>query len=823
MKTSELSEFDLFLFHQGTNFRAYEMLGAHVMEQNGKKGVRFTVWAPHAKEVSVVGDFNNWDTRVNKMSKLGDGEIWNLFIPDVGPGTVYKYAILPQHEGPHIMKADPYGFFAEKKPETASIVYDMGNYKWKDSKWSKFKEDHPSYTRPMLTYEVHLGSWRRTPDGEYLSYMDMADQLVDYVKSMNYTHIELMPLCEHPFDGSWGYQATGYYAVTSRYGTPDEFRYLVDRAHQAGIGIIMDWVPGHFCKDNQGLRDFDGQNLYESDNIQRADNAGWGTVNFDYGRTEVQSFLISNAMFWMDQYHIDGLRIDAVANMLYLNYGRQDGDWVPNKFGGDGNLEAIDFLHKLNEAVFKNYPQALMIAEESTSWPNISKPVYMGGMGFNYKWNMGWMNDILRYVSLDPVYRKWHHDKLTFSLMYAFSENFVLPLSHDEVVHGKCSLISKMPGDYWQKFAGLRAFFGYWMAHPGKKLLFMGGEFGQFIEWNFDDSLDWHLVEQYEKHTQMLEYSRALNKFYVDHKAFWEVDFDWRGFEWIDCDNADDSLVSFIRKAEDGSFIIAISNFTPEVRHGYRFGVPEAGVYREIFNSDAEEYGGSNVLNDYDIVSEDVEWQGKAKSILVTVPPLATIYLELQSPSDDGVKKKTTPKKTTVKAKAAATKTKTTAAKTKTSAKAKKEETDTEESTAKKKTAVKKTATAKKTTTTTKTTTTKKTATAKKTTTAKKTAATKTAAAKAEAEEETKPKTTRTRKTAVKAKEDGEKEVKPKTTRGRKPKAEAAQEAETKPKTRTRKATTAKAKEDGSKTAAKKAEVSEKTKKTTRGRKKTEE
>ena len=823
MKTSELSEFDLFLFHQGTNFRAYEMLGAHVMEQNGKKGVRFTVWAPHAKEVSVVGDFNNWDTRVNKMSKLGDGEIWNLFIPDVGPGTVYKYAILPQHEGPHIMKADPYGFFAEKKPETASIVYDMGNYKWKDSKWSKFKEDHPSYTRPMLTYEVHLGSWRRTPDGEYLSYMDMADQLVDYVKSMNYTHIELMPLCEHPFDGSWGYQATGYYAVTSRYGTPDEFRYLVDRAHQAGIGIIMDWVPGHFCKDNQGLRDFDGQNLYESDNIQRADNAGWGTVNFDYGRTEVQSFLISNAMFWMDQYHIDGLRIDAVANMLYLNYGRQDGDWVPNKFGGDGNLEAIDFLHKLNEAVFKNYPQALMIAEESTSWPNISKPVYMGGMGFNYKWNMGWMNDILRYVSLDPVYRKWHHDKLTFSLMYAFSENFVLPLSHDEVVHGKCSLISKMPGDYWQKFAGLRAFFGYWMAHPGKKLLFMGGEFGQFIEWNFDDSLDWHLVEQYEKHTQMLEYSRALNKFYVDHKAFWEVDFDWRGFEWIDCDNADDSLVSFIRKAEDGSFIIAISNFTPEVRHGYRFGVPEAGVYREIFNSDAEEYGGSNVLNDYDIVSEDVEWQGKAKSILVTVPPLATIYLELQSPSDDGVKKKTTPKKTTVKAKAAATKTKTTAAKTKTSAKAKKEETDTEESTAKKKTAVKKTATAKKTTTTTKTTTAKKTATAKKTTTAKKTAATKTAAAKAEAEEETKPKTTRTRKTAVKAKEDGEKEVKPKTTRGRKPKAEAAQEAETKPKTRTRKATTAKAKEDGSKTAAKKAEVSEKTKKTTRGRKKTEE
>ncbi|ORT99205.1 1,4-alpha-glucan (glycogen) branching enzyme, GH-13-type [Anaerovibrio sp. JC8] len=745
MNTSELSEFDLFLFHQGTNFRAYEMLGAHVIEQDGKKGVRFTVWAPHAKEVSVVGDFNNWDTRVNKMSKLGDGEIWNLFIPDIGPGTVYKYAILPQHEGPHIMKADPYGFFAEKKPETASIVYDLNNYKWRDSKWAKFKEDHPSYSRPMLTYEVHLGSWRRTPDGEYLSYMDMADQLVDYVKSMNYTHIEFMPLCEHPFDGSWGYQATGYYAVTSRYGNPDEFRYLVDKAHQAGIGIIMDWVPGHFCKDNQGLRDFDGQNLYESDNIQRADNAGWGTVNFDYGRTEVQSFLISNALFWMDQYHIDGLRIDAVANMLYLNYGRQDGDWVPNKFGGDGNLEAIDFLHKLNEAVFKNYPQALMIAEESTSWPNISKPVYMGGMGFNYKWNMGWMNDILRYISLDPIYRKWHHDKVTFSLMYAFSENFVLPLSHDEVVHGKCSLISKMPGDYWQKFAGLRAFYGYWMAHPGKKLLFMGGEFGQFIEWNFDDSLDWHLVEQYEKHTQMLEYSRALNKFYVDHKAMWEVDFDWSGFEWMDCDNAEDSLVSFIRKAEDGSFIIAISNFTPEVRHGYRFGVPKAGVYREIFNSDAEEFGGSNVLNDYDIISEEMEWQGKANSILVTVPPLATIYLELQSPSDDGVKK------TAAKTKSTATAKKTTAAKATTAKKTTAKATATKKTATKKSTATKKTATA-------------KTAAAKaeeEKEVKPKTRTRKTVVAKADEEKETKPKTTRTRKTAVKAKEEGEKERKP--------------------------------------------------------------
>ncbi|MBE6099436.1 MAG: 1,4-alpha-glucan branching protein GlgB [Anaerovibrio sp.] len=768
MNTSELSEFDLFLFHQGTNYRAYEMLGAHIMTQNGKQGVRFTVWAPHAKEVSVVGDFNNWDTRVNKMSKLGDGEIWNLFIPGLGAGTVYKYAILPQHEGPHIMKADPYGFYAEKKPETASIVYDLNNYKWQDKKWIKFKEDNPSYSRPMLTYEVHLGSWRRTLEGDYLSYREMAEQLVDYVKSMNYTHMEFMPLCEHPFDGSWGYQATGYYAVTSRYGTPDDFCYLVDKAHQAGIGIIMDWVPGHFCKDNQGLRDFDGQNLYESDNIQRADNAGWGTINFDYGRTEVQSFLISNALFWMEQYHIDGLRIDAVANMLYLNYGRQDGDWVPNKYGGDGNLEAIDFLHKLNEAVFKFYPQALMIAEESTSWPNISKPTYMGGMGFNYKWNMGWMNDILRYISLDPIYRKWHHDKLTFSLMYAFNENFVLPLSHDEVVHGKCSLISKMPGDYWQKFAGLRAFFGYWMAHPGKKLLFMGGEFGQFIEWNFDDSLDWHLVEQYEKHTQMLEYSRALNKFYVDHKAFWQVDFDWNGFEWIDCENADDSVVSFIRKDEDGDFIIAICNFTPEVRQGYRFGVPKAGVYREVFNSDAGEFGGSNVLNDYDIETEEMTWQNRQHSILVTVPPLATIYLEYKGEKEG----ESSPSSKVIK-KVVAAKTKKTADKAEaksTTTRGRKKASEVKETEEKPKTTRGR----------------KKASEVKETEEKPKTTRGRKKASEVKETEE-KPKATRGRKKASEVKET---EEKPKVTRGRK-KASEVKETEEKPKaTRTRKTAT---------------------------------
>ena len=628
VKTSELSEFDLYLFHQGTNYHAYEMLGAHFVERDGKKGVRFAVWAPHAKSISVVGDFNEWDTRVNPMTRGRDGEIWEVFIPDIEEGAVYKYAIEPQWGGPRIMKADPYGFYAEKKPNTASRVYDLSKYEWKDGDWFEKKKKESSYERPMLTYEVHAGSWRRTKDGEYLSYRDLADQLIDYVKKMNYTHIEFMPLCEHPFDGSWGYQITGYYAVTSRFGTPDDFRYLVDKAHENGIAIIMDWVPGHFCKDEQGLRHFDGQTLYESDNEQLAENWEWGTTNFDYGRTEVQSFLISNAMFWFEEFHIDGLRIDAVANMLYLNYGRKDGEWTPNKYGDTGNIEAMDFLKKLNESIFKYHPQALMIAEESTAWPLISKPVYMGGMGFNYKWNMGWMNDMLKYMSLDPIYRKWNHDKVTFSFMYAFSENFVLPLSHDEVVHGKCSLISKMPGDYWQKFAGLRTFFAYWIAHPGKKLLFMGGEFGQFIEWNYDDSLDWHLPQQYPMHKKMLEYSRALNKFYCDHKALWQVDFDWNGFQWIDCNDNENSIVSFIRKAEDPSdYLVAVCNFTPEVRHGYRIGVPEKGSYIEVFNSDDEAFGGSGVKNEGEIKTEDVKWHDRDQSIVLTIPPMATIYL----------------------------------------------------------------------------------------------------------------------------------------------------------------------------------------------------
>jgi len=637
MKTSTLSEFDLYLFHQGTNYHAQEMLGAHFVEQDGKKGIRFTVWAPNANAVSVVGEFNDWNVFINPMNRIDDGEVWETFVEGLGEGEIYKYAIEPQWGGPRIMKADPYGFYAEKKPQTASRTYDMNHYVWGDQAWQKRKEEESSYERPMLTYEVHAGSWRRTLDGEYLSYRDLADQLIGYVKDMNYTHIEFMPLCEHPYDGSWGYQATGYFAVTSRYGTPDDFRYLVDTAHQNGIGIIMDWVPGHFCKDEQGLRHFDGKNLYESDNEMRAENWEWGTTNFDYGRTEVQSFLISNALFWFEEFHIDGLRIDAVANMLYLNYGRKDGEWQPNKYGDTGNLEAMDFLKKLNETIFKYHPHALMIAEESTAWPLISKPVYMGGMGFNYKWNMGWMNDMLSYMSLDPIYRKWNQDKITFSLMYAFSENFVLPLSHDEVVHGKCSLISKMPGDYWQKFAGLRGFFGYWIAHPGKKLLFMGGEFGHFIEWNFDDSMDWHLVEQYPMHTKMLAYSKALNKFYVDNKAFWQVDFDWNGFQWIDCNDNENSIIALIRRAEDRSdFIVCVHNFTPEVRHGYRIGVPTKGTYVEVFNSDEEAYGGSGVLNTGDIVSEDYAFHGREQSIVITVPPLASTFYRLKRQSGAG-------------------------------------------------------------------------------------------------------------------------------------------------------------------------------------------
>ncbi|WP_110954437.1 1,4-alpha-glucan branching protein GlgB [Anaerosinus massiliensis] len=629
MEVSMLSDYDLYLYHQGTNYRSYQMFGAHIVVEDGQKGVRFCVWAPNAEAVSVVGDFNRWQQDVHKMKRTADTQVWSVFIPALNEGEIYKYAITSA--GQTSFKADPYGFYAERRPKTASIVYDLDKFVWSDQAWCEEKTKHTVYERPMLTYEVHIGSWRRNAEGEFLTYRQTADALIAYVKEMHYTHIELMPLCEYPFDGSWGYQTTGYYAVTSRYGQPVDFMYLVNLCHENGIGVILDWVPGHFCRDEQGLRLFDGTPLYESDDPKRAENYAWGTTNFDYGRMEVQSFLISNALFWFEMYHIDGLRIDAVANMLYLNYGRKENEWEPNQHGGNGNLEAMDFLRKLNQAVFQYYPTALMIAEESTAWPMISKPVYMGGMGFNFKWNMGWMNDMFRYMSMDPIFRQYHHNLVTFSFMYAFSENFVLPLSHDEVVHGKCSLLSKMPGDYWQKFANLRAFYGYWLAHPGKKLFFMGGEFGQFIEWKYDDSLDWHLLA-YPMHRNLHHYVKSANQLYLAQAAFWQIDCAWQGFEWIDCNDHQNSVISFIRKGEDPKeFVLVLCNFTPTVQRDYRVGVPVDGTYIEVFNSDCESFGGSNVINEGDFVPEHLPWHGKPQSIRITMPPLATIYLKLKN------------------------------------------------------------------------------------------------------------------------------------------------------------------------------------------------
>lgn len=602
------------------------MFGAHKTETDGISGVRFAVWAPHAAEVRVVGNFNNWNGKNHIMKRFRS--IWTLFVPEIGIGELYKFEICT-YNGKNFMKADPYGFYGECRPGTASKIYDLSTYTWKDNSWQQQKTVKALYENPMLIYEVHLGSWRRKQGNKLMSYRDMADELVNYVADMGYTHIELLPVAEHPFDGSWGYQATGYYAITSRYGEPKDFMYFIDCCHQRAIGVILDWVPGHFCKDAHGLRYFDGIPLYESNCPQRSENLEWGTANFDFGRTEVQSFLISNALFWFDVYHIDGLRVDAVASMIYLDYGKHYGEWSPNQYGGNENLEGVAFLRKLNEAVFLYYPDAMMIAEESTAWPMVSWPTHAGGLGFNFKWNMGWMNDVLKYMELDPIHRKWHHNLVTFSLMYAFSENFILPLSHDEVVHGKHSLLDKIPGDYWQKFAGLRAFLGYWMAHPGKKLVFMGGEFGQFVEWKYDDSLDWHLLE-YPMHKKMHDYVCDLNWFYRHEPMFWKKDFSWQGFQWIDCNDYSQSIISFIRKDYNlPEFIIVVCNFTPEVRQIYRIGVPQHGSYREIFNSDCERYGGSGLVNEGDLVAEDQTWHNLPYSLVLCIPPLATIYLKL--------------------------------------------------------------------------------------------------------------------------------------------------------------------------------------------------
>lgn len=623
MKQPLFSEYELYLFNEGRNFASYQTLGAHLVEYDGVWGVRFAVWAPHATAVKVVGEFNHWQGDNSPMSRQGETGVWALFIPGLTVGEIYKY-LIDTTQG-CLLKADPFAFFAEQRPNSASVVAELDSYHWQDADWRSQKRGQ-LLDKPVNIYEVHLGSWRLGPDGGMLSYRDLAEILPAYAADMGYTHLELMPLAEHPFDGSWGYQATGYYAVTSRYGSPQDFMEFVDACHARGLGVILDWVPGHFCNDGHGLKAFDGTPLFESDRPLRAENRQWGTTNFDFSRSEVWSFLISNALFWFDVYHIDGLRVDAVANLLYLDYAREPGDWEPNRYGGRENIEAIDFLRKLHEVVFERFPNALMIAEESTSWPLVTAPTFTGGLGFNYKWNMGWMNDMLQYMETDPLQRKWRHDKLTFSLMYAFSENFVLPLSHDEVVHGKKSLLDKMPGDYWQKFANLRAFYAYMIGHPGKKLLFMGGEFGQFIEWNEAQSLDWHLLS-YDLHQKLHNYVSALNHYYLQQPCFWEKDTGWEGFEWINCEDSLHSVVSLLRRDSHNNVRLMIVNFTPVERIAYRVGVPRRGKYCEEFNSDSQEYGGSGLNNTGIIRSEPVPWDKREHSVVITVPPLAAVVL----------------------------------------------------------------------------------------------------------------------------------------------------------------------------------------------------
>ncbi|MBN4050858.1 MAG: 1,4-alpha-glucan branching enzyme [Alkaliphilus sp.] len=628
MRSKIFSKDDMYLFHEGTHYNSYKMLGAHLACEKGSNGVRFSLWAPNAKKICISGEFNGWNGVNQQMEKCTGSGLWSIFVPNIDVWDTYKYEIVTM-QGELLKKADPYAFHSELRPSTASKVFDLKGYEWHDSKWQEKKREK-IYEEPMNIYEVHLGSWKQKQNGDFFSYREMAEEMVNYISVMGYTHVEIMPIAEHPFDGSWGYQATGYYSVTSRYGTPHDFMYLVDKFHQNGIGVILDWVPGHFCKDDHGLRQFDGTPLFEYEDEIKAENKGWGTAHFDLGKKEVQSFLISNAIFWFDLFHIDGLRVDSVANMLYLDHTRGEGEWKPNEYGGNENLEAIEFIKKLNEVVFDFFPNALMIAEESTNWPQVSGPTYLGGLGFNFKWNMGWMNDILTYLEMEPVHRKWYHNLLTFPIMYAFSENYVLPMSHDEVVHGKKSLINKMPGDYWRKFANLRAFYAYMMAQPGKKLLFMGGEFGQFIEWKYYEQLDWFLFE-FEEHRKLHLYVRELNLFYRQEVCFWERDCKETGFDWIDPNNYTDSTISFIRYNRNKTeFTIVIVNFTPEVRYEYRVGVPKLEEYIEVFNSDSKKFGGSGVCNEGVIFASEKKWNNKPYSVLIAVPPLATIYIKLR-------------------------------------------------------------------------------------------------------------------------------------------------------------------------------------------------
>ena len=624
-----LTSDELHLFGEGNLKQAYKTMGAQLCQHQGIAGVRFAVWAPNAERVSVIGNFNEWDGRVHPMRNHGSSGVWEIFIPGLTIDALYKFEIRQRHTGNTLVKTDPYGFSFEARPGTAAKVSALNEYQWQDQAWLQKRSERDWLHAPFNCYEVHLGSWKRNAEGQFLNYRELADQLISYVQEMGYTHIELMPISEHPLNESWGYQTTGYYGVTNRYGSPDEFRYFVDACHQANIGVILDWVPGHFPKDDWALARFDGTALYEHEDPRLGEHQDWGTYIFNYGRNEVRNFLIANAYYWLNEFHIDGLRVDAVASMLYLDYSRKADQWLPNKFGGRENLDAIDFLKQLNVMVHQDFPGALTIAEESTSWPMISRPVYLGGLGFSMKWNMGWMNDTLSYFENDPVHRRYHHDKLTFGQLYAYSENFVLPFSHDEVVHGKHSLLDKMPGDAWQKFANLRLLITHQTCSPGKKLNFMGNEFGQGREWNVNASLDWHLLNEHW-HQGIKLATHDLNQLYKYLPAFHDLDFQPQGFEWIDCQDADQSVLSYMRRARDGSFVIAAFNFTPVPRHQYRLGVPQAGTYAEIFNSDAQYYGGSNISNGTSIHTEPTAWMGQAQSISISLPPLSGIILQIK-------------------------------------------------------------------------------------------------------------------------------------------------------------------------------------------------
>ncbi len=627
--TPSITADELYLFGEGNLKQAYKTLGAQCITLQGIQGVRFAVWAPNAERVSVIGDFNHWDGRVNPMRAHGSSGVWELFIPLLNHGTLYKFEIRNRHTGNLHIKTDPFGLSFEPRPGTASKVTDLDKYQWQDQVWLQHREKNDWLHTPFNCYELHLGSWRRDSNGQFLSYRDTAAQLIPYLKEMGYTHIELMPVSEHPLNESWGYQTTGYFGVTNRYGSPDDFRYFIDQCHQANIGVILDWVPGHFPKDDWALARFDGTALFEHEDPRLGEHQDWGTYIFNYGRNEVRNFLISNAHYWLSEFHLDGLRVDAVASMLYLDYSRKHGEWLPNKFGGRENLDAIDFLKQLNMMVHQDFPGALTIAEESTSWPMISRPVYLGGLGFSMKWNMGWMNDTLAYIENDPIHRRYHHNQLTFGQIYAYSENFVLPFSHDEVVHGKHSLLDKMPGDAWQKFANLRLLLTYQMTSPGKKLNFMGNEFGQGREWNVNASLDWHLLQSHwHQGTQLAV--KDLNHLYKSRAPLHQFDFESRGFAWIDCNDVDQSVISFIRYAENGEFVIIVLNFTPIPRQNYHIGVPVAGHYTELFNSDAACYGGSNTGNGMGLYSYPEPWMGQNHSLFINLPPLSGLILQIK-------------------------------------------------------------------------------------------------------------------------------------------------------------------------------------------------